>query len=71
MRILDDSQVSYYYYLALFLACGILMQIIFVRSLHLAVILLTCNCHVSGLSLFKKSSLLRYCRYVFVYVILT
>lgn len=47
------------------------MQIIFVRSLHLAVILLICNCHVSGLSLFKKSSLLRYCRCVFVYVILT
>lgn len=71
MKFLDDSQISYYYYLAPFLAHGILMKIIFVRSLHLAVILLTCNCHVSRLSLFKKSFLLKYCRCVFAYVILT
>lgn len=32
MKILDDSQVSYYYYLAPFLACGILMQIIFLGA---------------------------------------
>lgn len=59
-KMLENSQVTYYYSLVPFLAHGILMQIIFVSSIHLAMLTskrkglgLNQASYISCLSLFK------------------